>query len=70
MRILSRLPERRGTAPLPSGPLARKRIEPLRTAPTRTPRQVPDALAPARGIAVALGLGTAAWVAMLLTLVR
>ena len=25
MRILSRLPERRGTAPLPSGPLARTR---------------------------------------------
>jgi hypothetical protein len=69
MRILSRLPERRGTAPIPSGPLARKRFEPTRSgAPTREPPEIREGLAPARGIAFALGIGALAWLAILLAI--
>jgi hypothetical protein len=69
MRILSRLPERRGTLPLSSGPLARKRFEPTRSgAPAREPRELRDGLAPARGIALALGIGALAWLAILLAI--
>lgn len=67
MRILSRLPERRGTAPLSSLPALRKRVEPTR-APAREPREIPDAIAPARGIVIALGIGALAWLAVLLAI--
>ena len=66
MRILSRLPERR-TALLPSAPLARKRFEPTRPA-ARPVREVPDGFAPARGIALALGIGCLAWLALVLAI--
>ena len=67
MRILSRLPERRGSAFLPSAPLLRKRIEPPRPGvQTREPREIPDGIAPARGIAIAVGVGALAWLALLL----
>ena len=71
MRILSRLPERRGTAPLSSLPALRKRVEPARgpaREPAREPREIPDAVAPARGIVIALGIGALAWLAVLLAI--
>jgi hypothetical protein len=69
MRILSRLPERR-TAHLPSAPVTRKRFEPTRSgAWTRAPRELPDGIAPARGIALALGVGAAAWLALIVAIV-
>jgi len=67
MRILSRLPERR-TALLPSAPATRRRFEPTRPGTwTREPREVPDGMAPARGIALAMGIGVIAWAALVFT---
>jgi hypothetical protein len=45
----------------------RKRVEPARPGvQTREPPEIPDGLAPARGIAIAVGIGALAWLALLL----
>jgi hypothetical protein len=68
MRILSRLSER--PALLPSAPVTRKRFEASRSdAWTREPREIPDGIAPARGIALALAIGAAAWLALIVAVV-
>jgi len=67
MRILSRLPDRRGAAAAPSAPGLRKRVEPA-WLPARPQREIPEGIAPARGIAIALGIGALAWLALLLAI--
>lgn len=73
MRILSRLPEGRGTAPLLGTPLARSRrphVHPeiVRSSPPDRSVEIartPDPLGPARGIGLALGAGSIGWVLLL-----
>jgi len=70
MRILSRLPEGRGPAPLLGTPLARSRRQRLhpeivrrsQVDPSVETDDGPDALGPARGIGLALGAGSIGWV--------
>ena len=72
MRILSRLPDNRGTAPLFGSPLRRSRrlhVHPEVARPhvDRAPESepTPDPLGPARGIGLALGVGAIGWVLIL-----
>lgn len=73
MRILSRLPEGRGTAPLLGTPLMRSRRQHVHPEIVRAPvpdRSVdstptPDPLGPARGIGIALGAGSIGWALLL-----
>jgi len=77
MRILSRLPDDRGTAPYLSQ-VARRRRDPDRVeggarAGTDRPIQLderPIGIGPARGIAIAVGTGALCWAALLSQLIR
>ncbi len=70
MRILSRLPNGRGTAPyLVGAPTRARRPWPaLERSPER--EEQPDGIAPARGIAIAIGAGVLCWVALISQLAR
>lgn len=64
MRILSRLPERRGPAPRPIITAVQNRVGTTR-ATAREPREISAGLSPARGIVITLGIGALAWAVLL-----
>jgi len=78
MRLLSRLPERRGNASVATTAAPRRRAEPLSAETVLRPvedeplqlAERPDGLAPARGIAIAIGASAVAWALLLLVLAQ
>ncbi len=65
MRILSRLPNGRGTAPYLVGAPTRARRSWPATERSLDREELPDGIAPARGIALAIGAGVLCWVALI-----